>query len=334
MDKLKSSVENRRIVLHEAIPLQSPMVIYVELSGHCNFKCKFCPHYTNPDDLIKDNMSLDVFTKLINDAAELKPIKVIRFIGTGEPLLNKNFPKMARLAKESGVAEKLELTTNGVLLRKAGILEVTNYLDRIIISIEGLSDQSYFEITGSKVKFSELVSGIEKLYLNRRNCNIYVKIHNNAIKTEADLKLFHQLFGEISDQLFVENLVNLWPETVTNLGLDTGFRFGGVAKPQRVCTQIFKSMMVNANGEVVPCCVDFKRINIIGNIMHGSLSEIWNGHFMHQIRLKHLSGGGGEMRPCNSCEYYYSDPDNIDDHADSIFSRLSSVRVPATHLES
>ena len=31
---------------------------------------------------------------------------------------------------------------------------------------------------------------------------------------------------------------------------------------------------------------------------------------------------GGEMRPCNSCEYYYSDLDNIDEYADEILSRL------------
>jgi radical SAM protein with 4Fe4S-binding SPASM domain len=320
---VKSSVETNRIELHNAIPLASPLVVYVELSGHCNFQCKFCPHYTSPEDLVKDNMTLDLFKKMLSDMQNLKPIKVLRYIGTGEPLLNKNFLEMAKLAKESGVAERYELTTNGVLLsQKKYRNEITKNLDRIIISIEGLSDKSYFDITGQKVNFAELVENIKQLFLNKRNCNIYIKIHNDAIKNEDDLKLFHKIFDGICDQLFVENLVNLWPETISNLGLDAGFRFGGQSKPQKVCTQIFKSMMINANGEVVPCCVDFKRINVIGNINNQSLSSIWNGKIENDIRVKHLSGKGGEMRPCNSCEYYYSDLDNIDEYADEILSRL------------
>lgn len=325
--KIKSSIELKRIELHHAIPLSSPLVIYVELSGFCNFKCKFCPHYSSPDDLIKDNMTFELFKKMIGDMQSLKPIKVIRFIGTGEPLLNKNFLAMAKLAKESSVAERFELTTNGVLLAQKNYQnELTKYLDRIIISIEGLDDQSYFDITGSKVNFENLVTSIKELYKNKRNCNIYIKIHNNAIKSEADLKKFHSLFEGISDQLYVENLVNLWPETISNLGLDSGFRFGGNAIPQKVCTQIFKSMMINANGEVVPCCVDFKRVNVIGNINNESLASIWNGKPVSEMRVKHLSGEGAQMRPCNSCEYFYSDIDNIDQYANAILERLNSSR--------
>lgn len=325
--KFQSSVEKNRIELHNAIPLSSPLVVYIELSGLCNFQCKFCPHYTSPEDLIKDIMTLDLFKKILSDMQSLKPIKVIRYIGTGEPLLNKNFVEIIKLAKESGVAERYELTTNGVLLsQKKYRDEITKYLNRIIISIEGLNNEDYFNITGQRVDFVNLVNNIKKLYFNKRNCNIYVKIHNAAIKTEDDLKLFHKLFEGISDQLFVENLVNLWPETISNLGLDMGFRFGGDAKPQKVCTQIFKSMMINANGEVVPCCVDFKRINKIGNINTQSLLSIWNGELENEIRIKHLSGKGGEMRPCNSCEYYYSDLDNIDEYADEILSRLIDQR--------
>ena len=326
-NKFKSSVQEKRLELHKVIPLSSPLVLYVELSGHCNFQCKFCPHYTSPNDLVKDNMTLVLFKKMLDDMKALRPIKVIRYIGTGEPLLNKNFLEMVKLAKESGVAERYELTTNGVLLsQKKYHTEITKYLDRIIISIEGLDDDSYFDITGSKVNFAELVDNIKLLYRNKRNCNIYIKIHNDAIKNETDLKRFHQVFEGICDQLFVENLVNLWPETISNLGLDAGFRFGGASTPQKVCTQIFKSMMINANGEVVPCCVDFKRVNVIGNINTESLSEIWNGNIENEIRIKHLSGKGGEMRPCNSCEYFYSDLDNIDEYADEILSRLIDRR--------
>ena len=319
----KPSVETKRIELHRAIPLPSPLVVYIELSGFCNLKCKFCPHYTSPNDLIKDNMSLDLFKKIIEDIKILNGIKVIRFIGTGEPLLNKNFLEISKLAKEAQIAEKFELTTNGILLSQSKYQnELTKYLDRIIISIEGLNDEDYFKVTGTRVNFSELIDNIHLLYKNKRSCNIYIKIHNSAIKSEEDIKHFHNIFSPMSDQLYIENLVNLWPETISNLGLDAGARFGGNAKPQKVCSQIFKSLMINANGQVVPCCVDFKRINIIGNIKTENISEIWKGKILNEFRVKHLNGKGSEIRPCNSCEYYYSDVDNIDQYSDAILSRL------------
>ena len=321
--KSKSSVSESRINLGESVPLNSPLVLYVELSGFCNLKCKFCPHYIDPDNLIKDTMSQETFDNLILGIKGLKKIKVIRLIGTGEPLLNKKFLAFAQQIKEANVCERLELTTNALLLKKEEYrLNLTKYLDKIIISIEGLDEQAYLDVAGTKIKFEELVKNIHLLYQNKRNCNIYIKIHNSAIKDEMDLKKFHKFFGNSCDEIFVENLVNLWPETISNLGFDAGYRFGGEAKPQKVCTQIFKSMMVNANGDVVPCCVDFKRVNKISNINEEPLSIIWNSKKMNSMRQMHLLGKGGEISPCNDCSYYQSDPDNIDDYANDILARI------------
>lgn len=36
------------------------------------------------------------------------------------------------------------------------------------------------------------------------------------------------------------------------------------------------------------------------------------------------------MRPCDSCEYFYSDLDNIDEYADEILNRLMDRRENLT----
>lgn len=322
---VKSSVAHQRVNLADVIPLNVPFVLYVELSGFCNLKCKFCPHFLDPESLIKDTMSFETFKKIVDDIEDLGRLKVLRFIGTGEPLLNKNFLEMARYAKNSSHIDKLELTTNGILLKQEKYCKnLTKYLDRIIISIEGLDEQAYLDVAGTKVNFTELRENIGKLYDYKRDCTIYIKIHNNAIKNENDLKLFHEYFGEICDEIYVENLVNLWPETISNLGLDAGHRFGDYNQKQEVCTQIFKSMMVNANGDVVPCCVDFKRVNNLGNVSSQNLGEIWKSQKLEEMRITHLRGKGGTLSPCNGCSYYQSDVDNIDANKDEILKRILS----------
>jgi len=322
---IKSSVQQNRENLADVIPLSIPFVLYVELSGFCNLKCKFCPHFLDPDSLIKDNMSFETFKKVVDDIESLGHLKVLRLIGTGEPLLNKNFLKMAQYAWKSSSVDKLELTTNGILLKKEEYQQnLTKYLDRIIISIEGLNEQAYLDVAGTKINYTKLVENIGKLYENKRDCSIYIKIHNNAIKNENDLKLFHHYFGEICDEIYVENLVNLWPETVSNLGLDSGHRFNEVDQKQTVCTQIFKSMMVNANVDVVPCCLDFKRVNNLVNVSLQSIADIWKSHKLEEIRKTHLKGKGGTISPCSGCSYYQSDVDNIDANKDEILKRISS----------
>ncbi|WP_340251829.1 radical SAM/SPASM domain-containing protein [Roseobacter sp. HKCC-CH-9208] len=271
-------------------------------------------------------MSASTFGKILHDIEELGRLKVLRLIGTGEPLLNKNFLTMAQLAKQSEFIDKVELTTNALLFgRKEYKEKLTENLDRIIISIEGLDGASYHEVAGVKVDFDKLVNDIKELYEMRSNkdCIIYIKIHNNSIKSDRDLQKFYDLFADKCDEIFVENLVNLWPETVSNLGLDNGHRFGFEDKRQLVCSQIFKSMMINANGDVVPCCVDFKRVNRLGNVNSMSLKEIWDGQQLLELRKKHLSGQGGSISPCSGCSYYQSDLDNIDDHRFEILNRIS-----------
>lgn len=324
MSTLKSSVERNRINLEDAIPLSIPFVLYVEVSGFCNLKCKFCPHFLDPESLMKDNMGFEIFKKIVDDIESLGRLKVLRLIGTGEPLLNKKFLEMAHYAWKSTSVDKLELTTNGILLKKEEYHKnLTKYLDRIIISIEGLDEHAYLDIAGTKINYTELVENIRKLYENKRECTIYIKIHNNAIKNENDLNLFHKYFGEICDEIYVENLVNLWPETISNLGFDAGHRFNEADLKQTVCTQIFKAMMVNANGDVVPCCVDFKRVNNLGNISNTSIAEIWKSQKLEEMRKTHLLGKGSTISPCNECSYYQSDVDNIDKHKDEILKRIS-----------
>ena len=324
MSTLKSSVERNRINLEDAIPLSIPFVLYVEVSGFCNLKCKFCPHFLDPESLMKDNMGFEIFKKIVDDIESLGRLKVLRLIGTGEPLLNKKFLEMAHYAWKSTSVDKLELTTNGILLKKEEYHKnLTKYLDRIIISIEGLDEHAYLDVAGTKINYTELVENIRKLYENKRECTIYIKIHNNAIKNENDLNLFHKYFGEICDEIYVENLVNLWPETISNLGFDAGHRFHEADLKQTVCTQIFKAMMVNANGDVVPCCVDFKRVNNLGNISNTSIAEIWKSQKLEEMRKTHLLGKGSTISPCNECSYYQSDVDNIDKHKDEILKRIS-----------
>ena len=62
------------------------------------------------------------------------------------------------------------------------------------------------------------------------------------------------------------------------LDLNLGQRFDGKdLNKVKVCPQIFKSMQINSDGRVIPCCIDFKTANLIGDLNKESVKNIWNG---------------------------------------------------------
>ena len=106
--KLQTRIQQEnRTPLQEVIPLETPIILFVDPTSKCNFQCTFCP--TGDRALIDSTeryqglLDYSVYTKLIDDLAEFdKPIKVLRLYKDGEPFLNKRFADMVAYAKQSG----------------------------------------------------------------------------------------------------------------------------------------------------------------------------------------------------------------------------------------
>jgi radical SAM protein with 4Fe4S-binding SPASM domain len=323
---MKSQVGNNRLPLEESIPLRSPLVVYVEPSGYCNLKCKFCPHGISPDLLKKSFMSVNVFGKLVDDMLMFPDkAKLLRVCGNGEPLMNKHLPDMLRLAAQEKVAPRIELLTNGLLINDDLAQLLPKYASRIICSVEGLSDEDYKRFCGANVDFRKFLEKLDALYAQRNNCTIHIKIHHEAVKTEEDEKRFFEIFGGRCDEIFIEKLVPMWPQLDAQYA-STQFRWGDEAVVGRkVCAQIFKGLQVQADGDVVPCCVDWKRKNLLGNIQSDRLVDIWNGDKLNRLQMNHLGGRKDTIEPCRDCKMNdYCEVDNIDNSACECRDRMKA----------
>ena len=117
----------------------------------------------------------------------------------------------------------------------------------------------------------------------------------------------------------IENIVPLWPE----MNIETTLvpliknkektRWGTDWIEKKVCVQIFKGLQVCADGVVVPCCVDWNRVNLLGNINATPLKQLWLGHLMKDLQNEHLRGNKDKIAPCRGCTMNdYGDQDNID----------------------
>lgn len=332
--EIKNHRSEKRTQLHNVIPLNTPFRIHIETSNICNFKCIFCAPYNSVNaNIPKGNMAFDLFKKVIDDLKCFpEKVKKLYFHSFGEPLINKELPEMIEYAKKQNVAETLELITNGSLLNpelnrklvKAG-------LDHIGISLEGINEKQYLDIAKYKIDFEKYINNIKDFYKNKGNCTVYIKIADIAINSEEDKKYFYEKFGNICDSIFIENIVN--QDESYNYDelkkLKTDFnegQYGEKLQELVACPNIFFMMVVNSNGTVSPCCVDWKRQLIIGNAKNESLVDIWNGENLRKLQLLHLKRERYKHSICSKCNFlkYSTDSrDSIDDYLLSIIGRIS-----------
>jgi radical SAM protein with 4Fe4S-binding SPASM domain len=315
-----------RIELGSAVPLNSPLVVYMETTTYCNLECKFCPHYLSPNEFQKGTMSFELFQKVCINLSRFTPqIKLLRFCGLGDSLFNKDIAKFVEFAVKNKVAQRYEMISNGILLSENNQNILSKYLDRLIISIEGLDNKEYLDFTNRKVDFESLVGKIKSFYnIPNRHARLHVKIHNSSVNSEEKIQKFHDIFSDISDEIYVENLINLWPNLISNLGINSGHRFvEDDPVNQKVCSQIFKSLQINHDGKVMPCCIDWKVENVMGDANHEDIIDIWNGKKIRELQIKHLLGKRTSFLPCSSCTMNeLSDIDNIDNKASEILERV------------
>lgn len=327
--KPRIELENRT-KLEEVIPLSTPFLVFVDPSDLCNFQCKFCP--TGNKDLIRKTerhpglMDFDLYKKIIDDLCMFEnPIKVLRLYKDGEPLLNPRFADMVRYAKERGCALQVDTTTNGSLLSPEKNLEIISAgLDRIHVSLNGLSDKAYREFTSYKMNFNKLVENIRHFYEHRGNCLVCIKMVGDNLSAE-DHNRFLEIFGDISDRIFIEHIAPCWPEFEMKDATpnDTVGIYGQAIREVEVCPYIFYSLSINSDGKVSLCFLDWSRKMIVGDVKKESFKDIWNGKILLDYRKMHLLKKRKEHPICGACgQLSHCLPDDIDAYAETLLARL------------
>lgn len=308
-----SAPTGARIKLAEAIPLKTPLIVQIFDIYACNLSCKFC-HYGLPKEkrpklTTKNLMSLNLYKKIINEMQGFEQkIKLLRFCGAGESLLDKNIVEMVRYATEKQVTEKIELITNGLLLTSEMSRELIQAgLTQLRVSIYGLSSEKYLDICGAKVNFDEIVNNVRFFYEENKRCGsktkIYVKTMNCTLDSPEDEKKFVDLFQKYCDIYAIESVV----PNVQGIDYSTWIKEGtphynalGVTLPSiQVCPQPFHLITICPDGRVVPCSNE--TMMGIGDCNTQTITDIWQGDILRRCQYKMLNGSVAFGGVCANC---------------------------------
>lgn len=279
--------------------LKFPKLISLELTNACNARCVMCPR----DHMSRKigNMGMEIIEKICRDAYK-KPVRKINMFGFGESLLHPRHIDMINFVKKSLPGVELNLSTNAQLLDDRHASELlASGIDRINIDIDGVTKETYEQVR-KQLSFETVTANIKNLIRMRNKLHSRVVISVTIIEmdlTEAEIQSFRRLWSGEADIVYI-NHYNTW----TGIFPDRNTKKVTLNKFTAPCKNPWKEMIVNYNGSVAFCCMDFDSTVVIGNIMEQTIEEIWRGEKMEKLRQLHLEGRYNEIPICSRCNEF------------------------------
>ena len=334
--KKQDLYSTNRVMLNEVIPLDTPFMLAIEPITYCNLKCNYCL-YALPKDVMERSghvfasMSMDIFNSMIDQLKKFsKPLKLVSFVGQGEPLMHKDLPLMIAQLTQNHLTRSVQIITNGTLLSHKLTDElIAAGVGSIRISINGLSTDDFLENCGAKIDFNNFLSELQYLYENRGNVEILIKTMSSVLKNRSRDEFFN-IFGDYCDRISVENTMPYFSgisyENIIDQSSYTTSRFSSIKRKAKICSAPFYRMSMKYDGTVKVCGC---RSGIIVDKDINNLYKAWNGPAHKEIMLKVLKEEyEGITDFCNECftrNDFAFEEDNLDSHVDKVLSKIEDL---------
>lgn len=277
--------------LHE--PQAFPVQVDFELNSTCQMRCAFCVH--GQVRVPKREMPFETFAKVI-DEGERHGLCSIKLNYINEPLLRPDLTRFIRYAKEHGVLN-VYMASNGLLLTKQIARELIEAgLSKIMVSLDAVTPATY-ELMRRNKHLKTIEGNIKTLIEMRDELGVsWPIVRVNFLRTEQNS---HEA------DAFIEK----WTGIADSIGFQTqvqvpGVNSGVMPKPEDEvfkCSFPSKQLVIDVDGNILPCCTFNGREMPLGNVADMTLEEAWASERIHGLRELHRAGGWRENPICAHC---------------------------------
>lgn len=290
-------------------------VIQIHPSLNCNLRCKHC--YSSSAPGIKKELAFDALANIIGQAAEVG-YNVISMSG-GEPFMYQPLEELLRFSKSAGYFNSV--TSNGMLLKGSHAKKALKYIDLVALSIDG-KEEKHDHMRSQPGAFKKMLEGAAilrdsiKVYgfihtLLPDSWKILSWLAGFAADEKASLLHLHplEMWGRAAQQLggLLFNQTDLYKIYISHYYLKTYFEndlfiqldllhrnniknnpnfvFHENCKPQLSTSgfsTIFKELIINEKGDLLPIAHGCSPFFTIGNIYSGEKLQNMIEWFMHE----------------------------------------------------
>lgn len=260
----------------------TPMYIVMETNSYCNMRCKMCIRNYDISKNRPVNASIDNIRKIVREGRELKVPSY--FVGAeAECLINPNIKDIIRIVKEEGGGIDNFIITNGYELNEDIInLLVELQWERVYVSLDAARPETYSKIRGRELeRVEENINRLLKIRNERGSMLPLVRV-SFVIQEEnkAEKREFIDKWRDKVDIIDFQNLIHYEDMTIRE----------DVPNIDYKCAYPFRTMLIDCDGVIYPCCTEYGYKMPVGNIENMSIKEAWNSDYMDKLRKSILDG--------------------------------------------
>jgi radical SAM protein with 4Fe4S-binding SPASM domain len=288
-----------------------PFAMSIEVSTFCNLQCTECPSglrkFTRPTGRI----SLDLFQQIIGQVKDHLVYLTLYF--QGEPYTHSKFLSLVRFAHDSGIYTAT--STNGHFLTEENAREtIVSGLDRIIVSLDGLDQETYatYRVSGDVEKVKTGIRNLVKAKNESHSRSPYIILQfivfaHNKHQVEA-VKAFGKEVGVDEVQIKSAQIYDFDKENKSVIDDNKYSRYersdDGVwqirSKLPNRCWRLWSACVVTWDGMIVPCCFDKDADHRFGNLNDNTFNEIWKNESFNHFRRKVFTNRK-QIEICRNC---------------------------------
>lgn len=245
---------------------------------------------------------MDLYRKIIDEAATIPEIDQIAFSALGEPLLDRFLVERVEYAHKAKKWALSEVYTNGVgltpkkfdALRDAGLTSLT-------ISLNATNPKQHEKIMGLKGKFGTVVANARYAIANAQGkVDVVIKaVRNEDNFDEVDQIKFHMMWGiRLAPEVYPGNgqvvLEANWADQTRTIETRT-------LDPNSMCGRAVGQFSVLWDGKVSLCCFDPLLKHELGDLKKQTIREIYNSPWYTQFREDHYNNQAAKYDLCAKC---------------------------------
>ena len=288
-----------------------PVSLAIEPACLCNLHCPECPLGENKLQRQTGIMNIETYKKIVDETASHCGYLLLYF--QGEPYMNHSLFDMAAYAVKKRMYTVT--STNGHFLNEENIKKtIQSGLDKIIISVDGLSQDTYSKYRKGG-DFQKVMYGIARLAALKKQFKVkkpFIELqflvfrHNESeirkvkkLKKQLNVNKVRLKSAQIYDFRDNEMLPPLQEKYSRYRQLENGSFTIKSRLPNR-CWRMWSSCVITWDGRVVPCCFDKNADHETGNINDSQLKDIWRNKNYQTFRGK-IFTSRKEIPVCRNC---------------------------------
>lgn len=274
-----------------------PFSVSIEPTTSCNLRCPECPSGLRQFSRNTGMLTMDLYQKIVNEIGNKLMYMILYF--QGEPYLNPSFFDIVKDAKSRRIYTAT--STNAHFLNDENSRKtVESGLDRIIVSLDGIGQETYaaYRVGG---RYQRVLDGVDNLVKWKRKLKSktpHIILQFIVFRTNE-----HQIdeVKALSKKLGVDELqlktAQVYEYKNGNPLIPTIDKYSRYRQKKdgtweikndfrNKCYRMSVSCVITWDGLVVPCCFDKDAIHQMGSLKTHSFEEVWKSEPYKAFRTK------------------------------------------------